>query len=134
MPVKFIKLYANYSSLIAQKSEGENLPFIPQNKIRSEVKFSAKKLLGFSKPYFSVKSTYAFKQSKFAPLESETPAYFLLNSAAGITYKFKKNTLDFKLAAKNILNEKYIDHLSTLKDTGFLMPGRNIIFSVKYVF
>ena len=134
MPVSFLKMYANFSSLRALKFDGENLPFIPQNKIRSEIKFSAKKLLGFSKPYFSVKGTYAFKQSKFAPLESETPAYFLLNSAAGITYKFKKNTLDFKLAAKNILNEKYIDHLSTLKDTGFLMPGRNIIFSVKYVF
>ena len=40
MPMKFIKLYANFSSLIAQKSDGENLPFIPQNKIRSEIKFS----------------------------------------------------------------------------------------------
>ncbi len=130
MPVHFIKLYTNYSSLIARKNNGDNLPFIPQNKIRSEMKFTVKKLSKFSKPYFSVNGIYAFKQNNFSEFETETPAYFVLNSALGFSYK----NLNFKLSAKNILNEKYIDHLSTLKDTGYLMPGRNIIFSIKYSF
>ncbi len=134
MPVKFIKLYANYSSLIAKKTDGENLPFIPQNKIRSEIKISEKKLSVFSEPYFSIKSTYAFKQNRFAPLETETSSYFLLNLSGGFSYKLKNNHLDLKLSVKNLLNEKYIDHLSTLKDTGFLMPGRNVIISMKYSF
>ncbi len=130
MPVHFMKLYANYSSLIARKNNGDNLPFIPQNKIRSEVRFNVRNISKISKPYFSVNGTYAFKQNNFSEFETETPAYFVLNSALGFSYK----SLDFKLSAKNMLNEKYIDHLSTLKDTGYLMPGRNIIFSIKYSF
>ncbi len=134
MPFDFLKLYANYSSLIAQKSDGENLPFIPQNKIRSEIRLSVKNLTVFSEPYFSVSSNYAFKQSRFAPSETETPAYFLLNLSGGFFVKLASNRLDFKFSAKNLLNEQYIDHLSTLNGTGFLMPGRNFVFSVKYVF
>ncbi|NOZ34898.1 MAG: TonB-dependent receptor [Chlorobi bacterium] len=134
MPVHFMKLYANYSSLIAKKIDGSNLPFIPQNKIRSEVKFTVKKFAEFSEPYFSVNSTYAFKQTNFAQFETETPAYYILNSALGFTYKIKDKSLSFKLSVKNLLNEKYIDHLSTLKDTDYLMPGRNVIFSIKYSF
>jgi len=134
MPLNFLKLYANYSSLIAKKDNGENLPFIPQNKIRTEVRFSKKKLSVFSDSYFSVKGIYAFKQNNFADTETETPEYFLLNLSFGMSFKINSNSLNFKMSAKNILNEKYIDHLSTLKDTGFLMPGRNIVFSIKYIF
>lgn len=134
MPVKFIKLYAAFSSLIAQKSDGEHLPFIPQNKIRSEIKFSTKKIFTLSKTYFSIKSVYAFKQRNFAALETKTSEYFVLDTDAGFSFKLKSNSLNFKVSVKNILNEKYIDHLSTLKGSGFLMPGRNIIFSLKYIF
>ncbi len=134
MPADFLKLFADYSSLIAQKNDGSNLPFIPQNKIRSEIRFTGKNSSKFSKPYFSINGTYAFKQSNFAQFETETPAYFLLNSALGIKYKLNKNLFELKLSVKNIFDEKYIDHLSTLKDSGYLMPGRNVIFSLKYNF
>lgn len=134
MPVGFIRLYANYSYLRAKKTDGTNLPFIPQNKVRCEIKMSSKKIAVFSKPYLSFNTLYAFKQSNFAESETESPSYFLINSSAGSNFKVKNMRFNFKFTVNNLFNEKYIDNLSTLKDTEFLMPGRNIIFGLKYIF
>jgi iron complex outermembrane receptor protein len=35
------------------------------------------------------------------------------------------------VTANNLLDESYIDHLSTLKDLGYYNPGRNVMIGLK---
>ena len=54
MPVKSIKFYTNYAYLSAKQKDGEYLPFIPQNKINSNIKFFSKNLLSLKNPFLSI--------------------------------------------------------------------------------
>src|SRR5690606_21672385 len=74
-------------------TKGENrktdtpLPFIPavrlRNELRLEPDFSWEKL---KEPYFSIELDNVFKQNRIDVFETETPAYSLVNLAAGTTF------------------------------------------------
>jgi iron complex outermembrane receptor protein len=42
--------------------------------------------------------------------------------------------MSFNISATNLLDNKYIDHLSTLKEVTLFNPGRNISFNLKIPF
>jgi iron complex outermembrane receptor protein len=42
--------------------------------------------------------------------------------------------MSVSISVNNLLDKKYIDHLSTLKEVGLYNPGRNIAFNLKIPF
>lgn len=134
MPIKNLKLFANYSFIDAKKNNCEYLPFIPHNKIHSELKFLPNlKFLKF-KITSSASFIYAFKQNHFSKFETETPEYFVTDLCLTFKKNLKKGNLNFSFKLANLFNETYVDHLSTNKNLGYFSQGRNVIAVVKYVF
>ena len=134
MPIKNLKLFTNYSFIDAKKNNGEYLPFIPHNKIHSELKFLPNiKLLKF-KFTSSASFVYAFKQNHFSEFETETPEYFVTDLSLSFERDLKKGNINLSFKLANLFNETYIDHLSTNKNLGYYSQGRNVIAVVKYVF
>ncbi len=130
----WLNFTSNYSYLIGKQENGEYLPFIPQNKLRCDLKLQ-KDEVGFLKDnYFKIGGLWADKQNKPAMFETKTDSYFVLNSAIGTSIKCQNQTIEFAVLVNNILNEKYIDHLSTLKEVNFYNMGRNISLNIKVPF
>jgi len=134
MPFKTIKLFSNYSYIDAKQANGTYLPFIPHNKINSEIKYCPKKLILKFKFGASINSTYAFSQTKISEFETATPKYFVTNLILNSERKLKHGKFSIALSMNNLFNEIYTDHLSTLKNQGYYFQGRNIKAVVKYIF
>jgi outer membrane receptor protein involved in Fe transport len=85
----------------------------------------------------SVGFDYVFKQSHLAPGETVTPAYKLIDATFGLDIAIKRGYIKLSLIGKNLLGEKYYDHLSRLKGytdyqgrPSVYNIGRNIMLNV----
>jgi len=134
LPLKWVDIKSSYSYIVGKQSNGDYLPFIPQNKIRSDVYFKKLSKGRFTEAYFKVGGTYAFAQNNPSPDELSSDSYFLLNASLGSKIKLGRQFVDVALNAHNLLNELYIDHLSTLREMGYYNLGRNISLSIHIPF
>jgi iron complex outermembrane receptor protein len=65
---------------------------------------------------------------------TDAPAgYYLVNAAAGFSIKTTKVQYDFRLAAENLLNQRYRDYTNRFRYYADDL-GRNVIFSIKCIF
>ncbi|MFW6276020.1 MAG: hypothetical protein ACOC2M_05255, partial [bacterium] len=69
-----------------------------------------------------------------AMFETESDSYFLLNAGIGTEIKWANQMISLSFQANNLLNETYIDHLSTLKGMGYYNIGRNVSVNLKVPF
>jgi iron complex outermembrane receptor protein len=125
-----IEIVSAYSFIKAKKEDGTYLPFIPANKLNSEVKFHLKSGLKFSNSILRVGGNYVFQQNHPAEFETSTADYFLIN--AGVTTDWRKMNLSF--TCNNLLNKTYYDHLSRFKYYGIANMGRNVVMAINYKF
>ncbi len=133
-PIDWLDLKTNYGYLIAKQDNGDYLPLIPQNKLRFEVKLQ-KPSLGFLKnPFFKLGGLWANEQENLGMFETKSSGYFLLNAGVGAKIKWNKQEVILSVQTNNLLNETYIDHLSTLKKMGYYNIGRNISINLKIPF
>ena len=133
-PIDCIDLKTSYAYLIGKQKDGNFLPFIPQNKVRFESKFSKRKLIFLKNNFFKIGGMFAAKQNNPAMFESKSSSYFLLNAGLGSDIKWGKQMIQLSFQANNLLNKTYIDHLSTLKGMGYYNIGRNISINLKIPF
>jgi len=109
------------------------LPFIPPLKIDNELQytFKLKKKSRLSDPYIKVSAENVFTQEKVDAFEVPTSGYTLLNGGIGTNIKISKQRVLIFIAAKNMLNKNYYNHLSSLKEKGIHDMGRNFVFGVQ---
>ena len=117
----WLHLESNLSIL----SNQDSLPFIPQNRLNNTIKLDFK-----SENKLSLNSLYAqyvhfFDQNSVAPYETTSSSYQLINLGFSGSVSHK-HQIDFSFGINNLLNIKYIDHLSRLKTYEIPNPGRNI--------
>lgn len=127
--------------------DAKYLPFIPPLQIRSELKATAQKPIGFlDKPYVKVDAAIFADQNKFYALdntETFTKGYTLINAGLGSSIKAKngKILMDLFIQVDNVFNIAYQSHLNRLKyfeyytaspngRSGIYNMGRNISFKV----
>ena len=131
LPVHWLSFKAAYNYTRGKQSvTSANLPFIPHNRLRSEIRYMPGFILRNGKVYLSLGSELAFSQDHPASLETASASYHLLHAGAGISVPFNEQSLSFGIQIRNLLNTNYIDHLSTLKPLGYLNMGRNIVLSL----
>jgi len=53
---------------------------------------------------------------------------------AGGNIRIKDQIISVSIQVNNLLDKKYIDHLSTLKEVNAFNPGRNISFHLRVPF
>ena len=73
----------------------------------------------------SAQYIYFFAQDNVATYESTSPSYQLINLDCTGSVSLKHH-INYSLGVNNLLNVKYIDHLSRLKTYDIPNPGRNI--------
>jgi iron complex outermembrane recepter protein len=134
LPINWLNLKTSYAYLVGKQEDGNYLPFIPQNKLRFEVKFQKQELAILKNSFFKVGGLFAAKQNNPAMFETESDSYFLLNAGIGTEIKWAKQMVLLSVQANNLLNETYIDHLSTLKGMGYYNIGRNFSINLKVPF
>jgi len=133
LPTKWLNITETYNNTTGIDQNNMYLPFIPQNKINSSIKFLIKQKI-FDNLSTEVSNTYAFAQNNISRFETSTPEYSVFNLSINADKKFEKYSISASITANNIFNEVYYDHLSTLKDMGYYNIGRNISIGLKFLF
>ncbi len=142
-PVDWLKLRANYSIVIAKRSDGTNLPLIPADKITASMHFELDNWKVFYSPYFELSTYTALAKTRLGENEVGTPAYTLLNAGFGCDLRFENQLINITLTCNNMLNKVYIDFMSRIKllnatynGTTFYANnmGRNIVLALKVPF
>ena len=129
-----LHLKADYAYIYARKRSGGYLPLIPANKLHFEIMVRKNKWKTLRTSFVKVACDYVFAQNHAAEFETTTPGYFLLNAGIGTDLTVKKQIFSFSLMAANLLNTRYMGHLSTLKNVGIYNMGRNISLNIRIPF
>ncbi|MFH1319413.1 MAG: TonB-dependent receptor [Bacteroidota bacterium] len=133
-PLHWLHFKSTFSYVIGKQEDNSYLPFIPASKIRIELIAEKKKLAFLHNTFIKIGTLTAFDQNNPAMFETENVGYTLLNLGIGGSIKWAKQMVSIGIYANNLLDEKYIDHLSTLKPMNIYNQGRNISISVKVPF
>ncbi|MCW5908333.1 MAG: TonB-dependent receptor [Chitinophagales bacterium] len=128
--VKGLEWSVNASVIRGKTDDGNYLPYIPANKLGTVLKFERDASQKVKNVYGSVGFDYVFAQNHFAPNETFTPAYHLLNASVGAKFIFKTGEINLSVVGNNLLGAKYFDHLSRFKNYGIYNVGRNIVVNV----
>ena len=130
LPVHWLSIKAAYNYTRGQLSSKANLPFIPHNRLRSEIRWMPVPILKEGQLYFKLGSELAFSQDHPALHETPSDPYHLLHAGAGISVPISGKFLSLDIQVRNLLNTSYIDHLSTLEPLGYYNMGRNIVVNL----
>ena len=125
----WLHLESNLSLL----STEENLPFIPQNRLNNRIKieFKGEKKLRINS--LSAQYIHFFKQDNVATYETPSSPYQLINLGCNGSFS-AKHQINYSLGVNNLLNVRYIDHLSRLKTYEIPNTGRNIYVKLSLTF
>jgi len=134
MATKELSLKGNYSYLRGKQSNGENIPFIPQNKLKFEIKWLKNGLWKFDSFYIKAGTGIAFAQNDPAPFETQSDGYVLYDAGIGFSIPTGAGPVHIDLVGTNLSNKEYIDHLSTLKELNYSDPGINVMLNIKIPF
>lgn len=126
LSISWLSVNGGYSSVIGKQEDDLNLPFIPADKINGRLTVNFDDISVIKEPTVWAEVSGTFRQNRPSPHETATDGYALLNAGATIKFKSFYKEIDMTLQASNILDKKYVDHLSTLKSMGFYNSGRNI--------
>lgn len=132
--LEWLHLETTFSFVIGKQNDGEYLPFIPAHKIQFELRAEKEKLIFLENAFVSAKSETAFNQNHSSSDETSTKGYTLFNIGTGGDIRVSNHHILMSINVNNILDTKYIDHLSTLKEVGLYNPGRNITLNFKFPF
>ncbi len=132
--MNWLHIEGNHAMVIGKRKNGENLPFIPAQKVRLEFRGQKDKWWKFNKLFVLLVAQYAFKQDRVAPEEEPTSSYALFDANIGFYVPVQQQELTFMISVNNLFDKKYIDHLSTLKETPFYNAGRNVVLTLKIPF
>ena len=124
------------STLTATRTDNDSyLPMMPTDKLCNTLYLNFKDWKKFKNPWLRIGTITAMEQTKVASEELTTPGYNLFNLGFGASRNiWKLHDIDFTLAVRNLLDEKYLDNLSRLRPFGIYNPGRNIVLTIRVPF
>ena len=117
--------WLHIESNLSLLSTEQKLPFIPQNRLNNTIKVDIKGENKLRINSLSAQYIHFFAQDNVATYESKSPSYQLINLDCTGSVSAKHH-INYSLGVNNLLNVKYIDHLSRLKTYDIPNPGRNI--------
>ncbi len=133
-PLEWLHFETTFASVIGKQKNGDYLPFIPAHKLNFELRGEIEKMAFLHKPFLAIHTGTAFNQNNAAPDETATNGYTLVDLSLGGQIKAGQQYISIGISANNLLDKKYIDHLSTLKEVNMYDPGRNITLYLRVPF
>ena len=126
-----LHIESSVSLIYAQTKSDSSISLIPQPRFQNSVRYSFNMGKKVTLKELFVQYTLMGAQNNVAFIETPSNAYHLLD--ASLSFEIKgKQPIQFNLGCKNILNVRYIDHLSRLKNIGMPGAGRNFYVSFTY--
>lgn len=122
--IKGLNASCSYSTLVGELENGEFIPWMPANKVKPEIKYD--KNINEKDFYVFGNTDIVMSQLNVNPNENSTPFYYLINAGIGISWHKNETKYSLNITGNNLLNEAYYDHLSRLKNFGFLNIGRDL--------
>lgn len=104
---------------------GDFLVMIPQGRIKTQLKYAFDMDSWFAVRDVIAQHTYVMAQRKTAPLERNSVDYHLVDLGLNMTLG-KDELMVLSVGVKNLLDQKFVDHLSRLRVYDLSGPGRNI--------
>jgi iron complex outermembrane receptor protein len=142
-PADWLSLRGSYSTVLAERGDGVNLPLIPADKLTAALHFELNNWKFFSSPYAEISTYTALAKTRLGENESGVPAYTLINAGFGCDLKFENQLINITITCNNLLNKVYTDFMSRIKllsatynGTVFNANnmGRNLVLAVKIPF
>ena len=131
-PLDWLHLESSYEMVIGKQDGGEYLPLIPANKWSNTIRGEFKGNQTFHEIYLAFNLDSYFEQDRVSGFEERTPGYNLFNVRMGSQIDFRKLSVQANLSLNNLLDKEYISHMSALKTSGILNPGRNFILGLSF--
>jgi iron complex outermembrane receptor protein len=126
-----LHIESSVSLIYAKTKSDSSISLIPQPRFQNSVRYSFNMGKKVTLKELFVQYTLMGAQNNVAFIETPSNAYHLLD--ASLSFEIKgKQPIQFNLGCKNILNVRYIDHLSRLKNIGMPGAGRNFYVSFTY--
>ncbi len=122
MTGSFIDTYTELDSSIA---------FLPQPRIQTQLKYELNIGSKFKVKELVLQHVWMGDQTRISFYETPSEHFNLLDLGINFTVGTKE-TIEWSVGCKNLLNETYIDHLSRLKNIQMPGPGRNFYVNLKY--
>ncbi|MGJ8744570.1 TonB-dependent receptor [Polaribacter sp.] len=131
-PIDWLHLESSFETVIGEQDNGDYLPLIPANSWKNTLRgeFNIRKWLQQGYASATLKST--FSQNNIGLFETYSPSYNLINLGFGGDITTNGIQFSTSLSINNLLNTKYIDHLSRLKSDQILNQGRNIVLGINF--
>ena len=131
-PIDWLHFTSSFETVIGKKDDGSNLPLIPANKWNNNFKgeFSIKNWWKEGFVTLNIESTFA--QNNNSEFETRTNDYTLINLGLGGKITIYKSVFQLNLNANNVLDKRYISHLSRLKTDGIPNIGRNVVLGINF--
>ena len=128
-PLDWLHFESSFETVTGKRRDGANLPLMPANSwsntLRGEFDF------GKIKDAFArLTVQYFAPQDRPGEFEFHTPEYALLHLGVGGSFTVGKSRWDLALHGKNLLDRRYVSHLSRLRIDEVPDMGRNIILSL----
>jgi iron complex outermembrane receptor protein len=127
----WLHLENSFSYVMIQGNDDFQVSLLPQTRISTLLKVSFPMKSNFRLNDLNIQHMYYFRQTNVAAFETASPSFQVIN--LGLNAQLKGNVpLNFQLGVRNLLNSRYIDHLSRLKNIDLPFPGRNFYLSIAY--
>ena len=130
-PLDWLHFEHSFEMVVGKQDNDDYLPLIPANKWNNRIRFEFDKTW-LRNGFGFVGLSLVFDQDNVADFETRTGGFSLVNAGFGGEVRLFELPVMVRLAGNNLLNRRYIDHLSRLKVDGIPNIGRNITVSLSY--
>ncbi|HEY6143855.1 MAG TPA: TonB-dependent receptor [Flavobacterium sp.] len=131
-PLDWLHYDTSFETVTGKKDDEDYLPLIPANNWNNTIRTEFKIKNWLEEGYASLNVSTTFNQDNVSGFETKSNGYTLLNLGLGGKVKLGKTAFDINLNGNNLLDEKYISHLSRLKTDGIPNMGRNIVLGLNF--
>jgi iron complex outermembrane receptor protein len=131
-PIDWLHITSSFESVTGKKQNGENLPLIPAMKWNSSIKTEFNSTKWFQEGFAVLNLEHYLNQNNPGLFETNTTDYTLLNLGFGGQIRLGKMAFDVNINANNLLDKRYISHLSRLKNDGIPNMGRTVVLGINF--
>lgn len=131
-PLDWLHVTSSFESVTGKKQNGENLPLIPAMKWNNSIKTEFKSTKWFKDGFAVLNLEHYLNQNNPGLFETNTTDYTLLNLGFGGQIRLGKMAFDVNINANNLLDKRYISHLSRLKNDGIPNMGRTVVLGINF--
>ncbi len=126
-----LHIETTWSAINTLTPADSSVSLLPPQRVQSTIRYSFEGKRKFGLREVNVMHTFMDRQRKVAFMEMPSADYHLLDAAISFGLD-GTHDWEFRLGVKNIFNERFIDHLSRLKNIGMPAPGRNAYISIQF--